>query len=77
VLTLVYSDSGDWVGLYGHDGRLLDEGHSFSESRILELASVAHDAVYDVDLSDIGHLPASLGEVASLHGDKTTRGVRP
>jgi hypothetical protein len=73
--TLVSNDQGDWVGLYGPDGRLIEEGHSFSESRILELAGVAHDRVWDVNLDDLGRLPDSLGEVAALGGKLTA--VRP
>ncbi len=77
MLTLVHNDEGDWVGLYGHDGRLLAEGHSFAASQLLELAGVRHDLVWDVDLSETGRLPTSLGGVASLPGAKTRREVRP
>lgn len=74
-LTLVQNDQGDWVGLYGHDGRLIEEGHSFESSRLLELAGISHEVVWDVDLSESGHLPRSLGEVASLPGEKHHRSV--
>lgn len=73
--TLVSNDQGDWIGLYGPDGRLIAEGHSFQESELLRLVGVAHDRVEDVDLSDLGRLPESLGEVAALGGSLET--VRP
>jgi hypothetical protein len=77
MLTLVRNDEGDWIGLYGHDGRLIEEGHSFEASQVLELAGVAHDVVCDVDLSE-GRLPSSLGAVASLPPEKKERReVRP
>lgn len=78
MLTLVRNDQGDWIGLYGHDGRLIEEGHSFESSQLLALVGVAHDVVYDVDLSEEGHLPPSLGAVASLPPEeKERREVRP
>jgi hypothetical protein len=78
MLTLVRNDQGDWIGVYGHDGRLIEQTHSFEESRVLELAGVAHDVVSDVDLDDsAGHLPTTLGEVAHLPGAQRRREVRP
>lgn len=76
--TLVKNDQGDWIGLYGPDGRLIEEGHSFETSRILELVGVAHDVVWEVDLSETGRLPASLSEVSTLPPTtKPYRQVRP
>ena len=73
--TLVQNDEGDWMGLYGADGRLIAEGHSFQESELLRLVGVPHNRVWDVDLSELGRLPATLGELAALGG--TTDEVRP
>jgi pimeloyl-CoA synthetase len=39
---LVSSDDGDWIGLYAPDGRLLDEGHSLTESRILDALGITY-----------------------------------
>jgi hypothetical protein len=74
--TIVKNDDGDWIGLYGPDGHLLDEGHSFTASRVLELLGVAHDVIYDVPIPESeGHFPASLGDLAKWGG--TTRSYRP
>ena len=40
---LISSDDGDWIGLYAPDGRLLDEGHSLDEMRILDALGIAYE----------------------------------
>jgi hypothetical protein len=60
--TLVSSEDGDWIGLYGPDGKLIEEGHSLSESRILTLVGIKHNW-WRMDLSLLGSLPSTLREV--------------
>jgi hypothetical protein len=73
--TLVSNDQGDWIGLYGPDGRLIEEDHSFGSSQLLRLLGIAHNRVWEVNLEDAGRLPATLGGVAALGG--YTEEVRP
>ncbi len=42
---IVSSAGGDWIGIYDPDGRLLDEGHSLSEERILDALDIHYDSV--------------------------------
>jgi hypothetical protein len=41
-IKLVYSESGDWVGVYAN-GKLLHEGHDISPSMLLEVLGIEHD----------------------------------
>ena len=76
VYAVVRGDQGDWIGLYGPDGRLIAEGHSFESSELLRLMGIPHLNIYDVPISDdVGSLPPTLGEVAELGG--ITQEVRP
>lgn len=76
LFALVSNDEGDWIGLYGPDGRLIAEDHSFEASELLRLAGVPHLSIHDVAIPwEQGHLPDTLGEVAALGG--TTKEVRP
>jgi hypothetical protein len=73
--TLIQDDEGDWIGLY-KDGRLVQEGHSFEPSRLLQLVGVRHDMIWDVDLSEEGSLPQTLEEAIHLPG-AVVRTVEP
>jgi hypothetical protein len=69
LFAVVRGDQGDWIGLYGPDGRLIAEGHSFESSELLRLVGVPHLNIYDVAIpDDEGHLPPTLGEVAAWGG---------
>lgn len=61
-ITLVEGD--DWSGLYV-DGKLVAEGHSFSNSELLEYCGVKHNRGFaDLDwLADRGTLPKKLSDV--------------
>jgi hypothetical protein len=67
--TLVRNDDGDWIGLYGPNGKLIQEGHSFESSELLELVGVEHDLIWDVALpEDTDRLPDTLAEAQRLGG---------
>lgn len=63
MITIVQDDGGDWIGIY-RDGRLVDEGHSFSESAVLRLLGIKHEVIYVADVGRGGRLPWLLEEVA-------------
>lgn len=61
MITLVRNDDGDWVALY-KDGRLVDQGHSFQEERLLTLLEIEHETIY-ADPEATGLMfPATLEE---------------
>lgn len=72
---LVQNDDGDWIGLYNAQGHLIYEGHSISESQLLRLVGIPHTYVYDVDISDLGRMPAYLSLIADRGGK--TEEVKP
>lgn len=61
-LMLVYSSTGDWIALY-RDGRLVDQGHSFQEDKLLSLLGIEHEAKYDVDLEPGWLFPPTYAEL--------------
>ena len=76
LFSVVRNDEGDWIGLYGQDGRIIAEGHSFETSELLRLVGIPHLNIYDVVIPENkGHLPRTLGEIAALGG--ITQEVRP
>lgn len=60
---LLRADAGDWIGIYV-DGKLVNEGHSLSESAVLEAVEVDFDgAIVDFDKLNWGRCPETLEEV--------------
>lgn len=70
MITLVHDNEGDWVALY-KDGKLLDQGHSFDEAKLLSLLGLKYESYYDIDPEPFGfQFPSDLGEIdlINAHG---------
>jgi hypothetical protein len=59
LITLVRAEAGDWTGLY-QDGKLLYEGHSVDDSRLLELLGIEHTVKEDPRVDAWGGCPDVL-----------------
>lgn len=57
--TLVTDSGGDWVGLYGPDGNLLNEGHSLCEQQMLAALGVEYDS-REIDFERAGRCTPKL-----------------
>lgn len=71
-VTFVMNDEGDWVGLY-IDGYLAYEGHSISETKMLELLDINYESFYNVKLDD--RLPYTVEKLHALVSDQDDKGV--
>lgn len=61
---IVLAIGDDWVGLY-IGGLLVYEGHDISNSNLMDVLGIPHEAVYPDDgwLADRGNLPEKLSDV--------------
>lgn len=57
----------DWVGVYGEDGRLIEEGHSFEPEEVIRMMGLDIPTI-KVDITEHGlsRLPRTLSEVLDL-----------
>jgi hypothetical protein len=69
---LVSNDEGDWIGLY-EDGKLLYEGHSIDESKMLDLLGIKYRHIGEIDCNEFGcRMPATFAELEG-RGQEWTR----
>ncbi len=59
-ITLIYDNSGDWVGIYV-DGKLLAENHNYQEDDLLSHLEIEYD-VHWVDMPG-SRLPENLEDI--------------
>lgn len=63
MIKLVRDSSGDWIGIY-IDGKLVDEGHSLPEERMLDALSVEYTSEeLDMEANDLGRLPKRYEDI--------------
>jgi hypothetical protein len=67
MITLVYGE--DWIGIY-RDGKLIVQGHQFSECEVLEALGYEYESVNANGkwLCERGNLPKSLDDVKVATG---------
>ena len=62
-VNFLHSEDHDWVGIYV-DGKLVDEGHSFTPEMVLEAIGAKHQSLtMDFEVADWGRCPATYAEV--------------
>lgn len=70
-VNLLHSEDHDWVGIYV-DGKLVDEGHSFTPEMVLEAIGVKHQSLdIDFEAADWGRCPATYAEVETYLAAKS------